>query len=205
MGRVKTINQRIMSKYEIQDNEIHVYYSNGDIDVYPFSIDGISKILHNANIQAVDLMKLSSDLINIKFANCLYGLLSIIFAVPFLSLAVRFKSLLFFGIGLGVFVPSAIFNLVRILKANKELKNIQKQFLFLDNQELINKKMQDSDVKKEDLTMKLGKRAKNVIKTEPEISLSDMEEFSYGDVKRLINNTSGNKHKTLVRRKRNDM
>ena len=191
--------------YKIDENNIIVYKASGDTEIYPFCIENEKMILERMKNQVINLKDTCQNKKEMSYAYLSSGILVGLLCIASVIMWPIFHVLLsLFIMGLVVLGPTSIYSFIKSFKLKSAVKDIEKMLLFISKENKINDTMKDENISDLDICENLSPYAREDIRLNQQLSIADMDNFSYKDVAKMIENiTLSNKSKVLVKKKGN--
>lgn len=179
----KEEEKRFILNYDIVDDKIIVKLASGEKYTVPYTRENEMEILDKMKAQVLN-SRAAIEHLNSRFSfACLEGLCAAILFLLIIAGGVPFT---FMGVAcVTLFGLNTIIEIFRAIDSKLKIKDIEKNRMFLENEELLN---QGTSLNEEELSNEKNETNKMdfFVQEKPVLSLNDIDNMSYDELKSLI-------------------
>lgn len=176
--------------YKIEDNQIIVNLASGEEYIIPYSLENEKKLLEQMKEQVIDSDVFKSKQekkFSVAWKWAIWSGTMLVFNA--VVLATGSSSLpIVNGICAGWFVFDTTYRVYSMIDSKKKIKDVNKNRMFLNNEELLNEKVKSN----QNILSNTNTKTKELVASTPEdaqvFSLNTMDKIKYQELKTILEN-----------------
>ena len=176
--------------YKIEDNQIIVNLASGEEYIIPYSLENEKKLLEQMKEQVIDSDVFKSKQekrFSVAWKWAIWSGAMLVFNA--VVLATGSSSLpIVNGICAGWFVFDTTYRVYSMIDSKKKIKDVNKNRMFLNNEELLNEKVKSN----QNILSNTNTKTKELVASTPEdaqvFSLNTMDKIKYQELKTILEN-----------------
>lgn len=176
--------------YKIEDNQIIVNLASGEEYIIPYSLENEKKLLEQMKEQVIDSDVFKSKQekrFSVAWKWAIWSGAMLVFNA--VALATGSSSLpIVNGICAGWFVFDTTYRVYSMIDSKKKIKDVNKNRMFLNNEELLNEKVKSN----QNILSNTNTKTKELVASTPEdaqvFSLNTMDKIKYQELKTILEN-----------------
>lgn len=176
--------------YKIEDNQIIVNLASGEEYIIPYSLKNEKKLLEQMKEQVLDsnLFKSKQEKrFSVAWKFAIWSSAMVVFNAIVLATG-RSSLPILSGLCAGWFVFDTIYRVYSMIDSKKKIKDVNKNRMFLNNEELLNEKVKSN----QNILSNTNTKTKKLVASTPEdaqvFSLNTMDKIKYQELKTILEN-----------------